>query len=74
MMKARPRCLGTRGEREVWGRGGGDIGNNRKLCGFGFCSFGELGEKVCLVFTRKGTLNPKPYYIYIGVKFVFWVW
>ncbi len=47
MMKARPRCLGTRG------REGGDIGNNRKLCGFGFSSFGELGEKGVLFSLEK---------------------
>jgi hypothetical protein len=33
--------------------GGGGLGNNRKLCGFGFCSFGELGEKGVLFSLEK---------------------
>lgn len=44
--KAKQGALGEGGELFGGGGGGGDIGNNsRKLCGFGFCSFGELGEK-----------------------------
>lgn len=62
MMKARPsKVPWDKGEERFVG--GGEMGRHRQTIG----SFVDLGfvllgnwERRCLVFPRKGTLNPKP--------------
>lgn len=61
--KAKQGALGQ-GGRVVW-RGKGEEGTLATIVGsfvdLGFVLLGNWERRVCLLFPRKGTLNPKPY-------------